>query len=96
MSTPNAEAGDPHDRSAEYVCLGNFDRLVARRIINRFTEHQVPYETRDASSLDMADAGIGEYDGPLTRYPIHARINRVRLWIARDYQRQAARLIDEV
>jgi hypothetical protein len=96
MSAPNAESSQPNDPSAEYVCLGNFDPLVARRIINRFAEHQVPYEARDASSLDMAGAGIGEYDGPLTRYPIHARINRVRLWVPPDYQRQAARLIDEV
>jgi hypothetical protein len=96
MSTPKAEAGDSHDPSAEYVCLGNFDPLVARRIIIRFTDHQVPYETRNASSLDMAGAGIGEYDGPLTRYPIHARINRVRLWVPRGYQRTAVRLIDDV
>jgi hypothetical protein len=96
MCAANTEPSQPSGRSSDYVCLGNFDPLVARRIIRRFAEHDVPYEARDASSLDMADAGIGDYDGPATRYPVHARINRVRLWVLHDYQQEASRLIDEV
>jgi hypothetical protein len=96
MNAPDSETGQPSNPFANYICLGNFDPLVARRIINRFAENQMPYEARDASTLDMAGAGIGEYDEPLTRYPIHARIHRVRLWVPPDYQQEAALLIDQI
>jgi hypothetical protein len=96
MSEPNSEAPEESGSLADYTCMGNFDPLVARRIIRRFAEHNVGYEVRDASSLDMAGAGIGEYDAPATRYPIHARINRIRLWVLPGDQEQAQRLIDEV
>jgi len=96
MSAANTEPSQPSDPSADYVCLGNFDPLVARRIICRFAEHEIPYAARDAGSLDMAGAGIGDYDAPATRYPVHARINRVRLWVFQDYHQEAVRLIDEV
>ena len=39
---------------------------------------------------------IGDYDAPATRYPIHARINRIRLWVFPEDQEDAQRLIDEV
>jgi hypothetical protein len=96
MSASDSHAGEADGPSAEYTCLGNFDPLVARRIIRRFAEHNVRFEARDASSLDMAGAGIGEYDTPATRYPVHARINRIRLWVFPEDQLEAERLIDEV
>ena len=96
MKAANTGPSRPNEPSADYICLGNFDPLVARRIICRLTEHEIPYETRDASSLDTAGAGIGEYDAPVTRQPVHARISRVRLWVFQDYQQEAVRLIDEV
>jgi len=42
MSADNAESGEPSDPLADYVCLGNFDPLVARRIIRRFARARGP------------------------------------------------------
>ena len=96
MSAANTEPTESGDTSADYVCLGNFDPLVARRIIERFVQHEVRYEARDASSIEMAGAGIGDYDAPATRYPVRARINRVRLWVSPHDQQKAQGLVEEV
>jgi hypothetical protein len=96
MNASDSGETEANGSQDDYTCMGNFDPLVARRIIRRFAEHKVRYEARDASSLDMAGAGIGDYDAPATRYPIHARINRIRLWVLPEDQEEAQRLIDEV
>jgi hypothetical protein len=56
----------------------------------------VRFEARDASRIDMASAGIGDYDTPVTRYPVLARNNRIELLIHSDDQEEARRLVDEV
>ena len=79
-----------------YVSFSYFDPLVARRIMLRFSERGVRFNARDASRLDMASAGIGDYDTPVTRYPILARNNRIELLVHPGDQEKARRIVDEV
>jgi uncharacterized membrane protein len=95
MSFPSDDQGSDAS-GGEYVSFGNFDPLVARRIMRRFSENRVRFQARDASRIDMASAGIGDYDTPVTRYPIRARNNRVELLVHLDDQEEAQRSVDEV
>ena len=80
----------------QYVSFGNFDPLVARRIMHRFSENRVRFQARDTSRIDMASAGIGDYDTPVTRAPIRARNNRIELLVHSDDQEKVRKSVDEV
>ena len=93
---PAKKPNERIDSDTGYVSFGYFDPFVARRIMHRFSGHGVRFEARDASRLDMASAGIGDYDTPVTRSPILAGNNRIELLVHSDYPVDAQRMVDEV
>ena len=98
-SSRNAPVKKPNewmDSDTGYISFGYFDALVAKRIMRRLSKDGVRFEARDASRLDMASAGVGDYDTPVTRYPILARNNRIEILVHSHDQREAQRMVDEV
>jgi hypothetical protein len=91
------DASQPRDRSdAPYVTYGYFDPLVARRIVKRFASESIRFEVADASRIDTADAGVVDYVTPLTRFPLRTRNNRVEIFVHRDDEEKARKIVDEI
>jgi hypothetical protein len=93
MRDPEQPRGDSE---AAYVSHGYFDPLVARRILKRFEQDGVRFDVIDTSRLDMDDAGVVEYVTPLTRPPKLARLNRIELFVHREDEEKARKIIDEI
>ena len=84
------------DSDGGYISFGYFAPLVARRIMKRFSEQGVRFESSDASQLTMADAGIVDCVTPVTRPPILARNNRIELLVHPADQAEAQKMVDQV
>ena len=84
------------DSDASYISHGYFDPLIARRILERFGQEGVRFEVADASRIDMADAEVVDYITPLLGRPRLARVNRVELFIHRDDEEKARKIVGEI
>jgi hypothetical protein len=87
---------EPDDEQGAYISHGYFDPLLARRIMKRFAEEHVRFETADASRIDMADAAVVDVMTPVLRRPRLARVNRVELFIHRDDEEKARKIVEEI
>jgi hypothetical protein len=76
------------DSDASYISHGYFDPLIARRILERFGQEGVRFE--------VADAEVVDYITPLLRRPRLARVNRVELFIHRDDEEKARKIVGEI
>jgi hypothetical protein len=56
--TSPRDGSEAESSLADYVSLGNFDPLVARRIVQRFIEHKIRYDRYDLVGERLSDVRL--------------------------------------
>jgi hypothetical protein len=82
--------------SDEYMSIGYFDPLLAKRIMKRLSRENIRFAARDASGIGICGAEL-PYERPSPEpYPVLHRESRIELFIYTADTSKARSAIDEV